>query len=208
MTDHSTGVVQAVGYTLVLPPGWAEIPLRCGTSATVRKILDDAFSKLRADIPRDKLTPYRQELERRLKQLISQARSNGGICLYLPVEHMHQAPIAASFVISQQPIGPADGVETAEILAQFATRQPSAEIVAVADGMAGRIEHSAPAEPGTETEHGSRRVDYVIPVPGQGGEWLVIAFSTLGGGNPDDGYAKLLVELFDAIVATFRWTTT
>lgn len=106
---------------------------------------------------------------------------------------MHQTPVAASFVISQQLIGPVDGVETAEVLAQFAA------------GMAGRIEHSVPAEPGTETEFGSRRVDYVIPVPGQPGEWLVIAFSAPGGGNPDDDYATLRVDLFDAIVATFRW---
>jgi hypothetical protein len=34
---------------------------------------------------------------------------------------------------------------------------------------------------------------------------VVVAFSTLGGGDPDDQYAKILVELFDAIMSTFRW---
>jgi hypothetical protein len=53
----------------------------------------------------------------------------------------------------------------------------------------------------------SRRVDYVLPVPGIPGDWLVIAFSTLGDGRPEGQFTRLLVELFDAIVSTFRWTT-
>ena len=51
----------------------------------------------------------------------------------------------------------------------------------------------------------SRHVDYVIPVPGRPGRWLVIAFSTLGGGDPGDEIARRLTELFDAIVSTFGW---
>jgi hypothetical protein len=34
---------------------------------------------------------------------------------------------------------------------------------------------------------------------------VLAAFSTFGGGDPDDGFAGLLVELFDAIISTFRW---
>jgi hypothetical protein len=54
-------------------------------------------------------------------------------------------------------------------------------------------------------DYGSRRVDYIVPVPGEVDRWLVIAFSTIGGGDPDDNVARLLVELFDAMMATFRW---
>jgi hypothetical protein len=39
------------------------------------------------------------------------------------------------------------------------------------------------------------------------GDWLIIAFSTLGDGRPEGPFTRLLVELFDAIVSTFRWTT-
>jgi hypothetical protein len=31
-------------------------------------------------------------------------------------------------------------------------------------------------------------------------------FSTLGSGDPDGEYAKILVELFDAMMSTFRWS--
>jgi hypothetical protein len=33
----------------------------------------------------------------------------------------------------------------------------------------------------------------------------VVTFSTIGQGRPTDDLADLLVELFDAIMSTFRW---
>jgi hypothetical protein len=52
---------------------------------------------------------------------------------------------------------------------------------------------------------GSRRVDYILAVPRNPGRWLVVTFSTLGAGHPDDQIALLLTNLFDAIMSTFRW---
>lgn len=37
--------------------------------------------------------------------------------------------------------------------------------------------------------------------------WLIAAFSTLGDGDPGGEHAKILVELFDAIMSTFHWTS-
>ena len=54
-------------------------------------------------------------------------------------------------------------------------------------------------------EYASRRVDYVLPVPTDLDRWVVVSFSTLGAGDPTDEFAQLLVELFDAIMTTFRW---
>jgi hypothetical protein len=56
-------------------------------------------------------------------------------------------------------------------------------------------------------EAGSRRVDYVLPVPGQPGRWLIVTFATPGDGDPDGEFAGLLVNLFDSIMLTFRWVT-
>jgi hypothetical protein len=65
----------------------------------------------------------------------------------------------------------------------------------------------APADPGQQAGYGSRRVDYLIPVPEHPRGMLVVAFSTIGDGDPEGDFAKLLVELFDAIMTTFRWTS-
>jgi len=35
--------------------------------------------------------------------------------------------------------------------------------------------------------------------------WALASFTTLGAGKPDDDVAELLVELFDAIMLTWRW---
>jgi hypothetical protein len=58
---------------------------------------------------------------------------------------------------------------------------------------------------GVTVEHGSRRVDYVLPVPADPDRWVVVSFSTLGSGDPNGELARLLVELFDAMMTTFRW---
>jgi hypothetical protein len=52
---------------------------------------------------------------------------------------------------------------------------------------------------------GSRRVDYALAVPGRPNQWLILVFTALDSSDPDDRYATVLVELFDAIMSTFRW---
>lgn len=189
----------------MLPPQWQQIPLRNGTETAVRNILDGAFSRLRRDLPRDKLAPYRGELERRLAQLAAQARRNGGTCLYLPVEPMHGIPVAASFVVSEGSIG-AGTIDPGLIAAHLADGSNGPTPVTADGATAIRIERIAPPDPANEIDHRSHRVDYVISVPGQDDRWLIVAFSTIGSGDPDGAHAKLLVELFDAIMSTFRWT--
>jgi hypothetical protein len=58
------------------------------------------------------------------------------------------------------------------------------------DGVKGaRSEHCPGPDPDQGIEYGSRRVDYAVPVPGSAGRWLLVAFSTLGAGDPDDQVA-------------------
>jgi hypothetical protein len=56
-----------------------------------------------------------------------------------------------------------------------------------------------------DAELASRRVDYVIPVPMDPNRWVILSFSTVGAGDPEDEIAEATTELFDAIMTTFRW---
>jgi hypothetical protein len=203
-----TAAEQSVaGYSVVLPPAWRKIPVRGGTDKAIRQIVDQAFASLPKSVPRDKVTPYRIELNRQLTDAAQRARKQGGTELYLPVELEHGALIAASFVVSEGTVGPSSGedLDPAQIVALMTAEADDGRAVTL-DGAAGvRTEHVAPPDPANGADFGSRRVDYVISVPGDARRWLLVAFSALGAGDPDDKFAKLLAELFDAIMSTFRW---
>jgi len=205
-------VAPATGYSLVLPPGWRRIPVQHGTKAAIRGISDEVLRRYPKDMPRDKMTPYRIEIERQLSDLARRARSSGGVDLYLPIEYVHGVTITASFVVSQVTLPvpeeePAEqlAVDSAQFVAYLTSEQGNASSVLVAGVDAARTESVAPPDPAERMPFGSRRVDYVIPQPGHPTRWMLAAFSTIGDGDPQGDFAKLLVELFDAIMMTFRW---
>ena len=198
------------GYSLVLPPGWSRIPVQRGARAAVKKIVEDAFARRSPHVPPDKLVPLRLDLERKLAAMISQARERGGVDLYLPLEPRRGIPIAASFVVSQFDLGavpdqPAE-IKAGAVITHLASLDGDSVITTVGESMAVRTERIADPEPDEEIEERSRRVDYVVAAPGDPARWLAVAFSTLGGGDPEDDLASALVQLFDAVMSTFRWT--
>jgi hypothetical protein len=132
-----------------------------------------------------------------------QARGKGGIDIYLPVGPVYAAPVPASFLVSELSLKAAAPLAVvARIASEDDTWQPIP--VGGADGL--RVERAVAADPADDSRQpGSRRVDYVIPVPGRPGRWLAVAFSTFGGGSPHDEIARLLTDLFDAIMVTFSW---
>jgi hypothetical protein len=213
-------VPAASGYTLVLPAGWRRIPVRHGSKAAIRTILDEVFARQPdavAGVSRDEVIRHRVQLEGRLTDMVRKARSSGGVDLYLPVEYVHGTAVPASFVVSQVTLGePGDGgvSDPAQVVAYFVANIGGAaggtvgnSAPAEVDGVAcARTEVVAAPDPGQEVPLGSRRVDYVVPVPGQPGQWLISTFSTVGDGDPEGDFARLLVELFDAIMLTFRWS--
>jgi hypothetical protein len=203
------GAAQATaGYQIVLPPGWQRIPARRGTDEKIRQILDRVTSGVPAGVPSEKVTAYRREAEQRLRTTVAQARRKGALDVFLPVApRKGGVHVPASFVVSEGSIGAADPADPAAVVAYLASTGDGYQPVTV-DGVAGaRVEHAAGPEASIDDGgYGSRRVDYIVPVPGEQDRWLVIAFSTLGGGNPDDDVSHLLVELFDAMMSTFRWT--
>jgi len=195
----------ATGYAIVLPPGWRGIPVRQGTAEAIRRILDEVFGRLGKGRSRDALVRHRIDLRRKLTAMADRARENSGSDLYLPIEYVHGVTVPASFVVSEGPASAAPG-DPAEVVAYLLSGTDGATEVVIDGAIGVRTEHAAAPEPDAEVPFASRRVDYALAMPGRPGQWLMAVFSTLGNGDPDGEYARILVELFDAMMSTFRWT--
>jgi hypothetical protein len=195
------------GYTVVLPPGWCRVPVRQGSAKAIRAAVDEAIRSVPGNVPRDRVAPYRVELEGRLRAMVATARSRGGIDMYLPAAPMHGLPVAASFIVAEGTVGaPGPDHDPVHLVTYLATEEAGSAPVTVDGAPAVRREHTALPEQAAEVDAGTRRVDYIIPMPGGQGRWLIAAFSTMGGGDPGDELSGVLVQLFDAIMSTFRWS--
>ena len=199
---------QVTGYSVVLPPGWRRIPIRHGTTLAIQEIADELLAGVpgRNGVP-GQLEPFREQIEHRLDELAKQARSLGGVDLYLPTSCVHGTAIPASFIVSEGMPRAAGVVDSGQVAGCLASALPGASPVMV-DGCAGaRLESTAPAKMILGIAAASRRVDYLLPVPGQPGQWLIVTFAASGDGDPEGAFARLLVGLFDSIMLTFRWVT-
>jgi hypothetical protein len=192
----------------VLPPGWERVPVRSGTTEAIKRILDQKLRTVPVKVSRDAIIPYRVMIEGHLRKIAAEARKQGGLDLYLPVDLRGGTLISASFVISEGTLAASGRDPAPAAILTALTEDDDAAPVSVANSPALRREHFAPADLASGTEYGSRRVDYVVPVPDDGSRWLVAAFSTVVNEEAPDWFAKLLVELFDAIMSTLRWTAT
>lgn len=194
------GTRVADGYRLLLPREWQKIPVQRGTDRAIAGMLDQAFARH----GRDQVAQLRRELEQRLKKAIAQARDNGGVDVFIPVGR-RERNLPATFMISFAEFGSFTAPDPGQVLAEVLSTTPngaSAELDGAPGLRAERI-YAADAERGVD--HPSRRVEYIVQVPGTADSWLVASFSTFGEENPDDAVADLLCALFDAIMTTFRW---
>ncbi|MFE2277931.1 hypothetical protein ACFXAE_11870 [Streptomyces sp. NPDC059454] len=207
------------GYRLLLPSDWLQIPLRQGTTAEIeRAVAAEVFARAPGDVPRDKLTPLRLEVERRLRAVVADAHRTNALEIYLPVRLAGERNLGASIVVSEARLpsrSAADGpdvvvTDPVEVAARLLSKTPGTGVdlsSGEVDGaLAVRRDQVMAADPGRGAEMDSRRVDYLVSVPGEPGLWFMAAFSTIGGGDPRDDLAEALVEWFDALMATFRWS--
>jgi hypothetical protein len=200
------------GYRLVLPPGWAQVPVRDSGPGTAHEVISAAFRKPPEGIPRDAFASARIELERRLEKMIRKAKQEGGLELFLACGQAYANPVPASFLIAEGSLGrPTDdplAVVTAIAEGAAADGGKPGELRALDGAPASRVERVAAAR--GDDDRPSLRVEYTVPVPrpasGGTGQWMVITFSTLGDGDPSGEYAATLACLFDAIMSTLRWT--
>jgi len=194
------------GYSIVLPPGWRRIPIQHGTRTAIREIADEVLGRRPQHISPDQVAPYRVQIEHRLSELAKKTRTLGGVDLYLPIACAHGTAIPASFIVSEGSPLASGVVDPGQVAGYLASAEDASP--AMVDGCKGaRMEHTAAAEVASGIPAGSRRVDYVLPVPGHASRWLIVTFSTPGDGDPAGEFARLLVHLFDSIMLTFRWTT-
>lgn len=199
----TTRAATPTGYRLVLPPGWRRIPLRAGTDEAIAATIEHSFA---GTAPRA-LEAERDALRNHLLGLAAAAAANGGLDLYLPAELSHGFTVAASFVVAELNFESVENPDAGSVLAGVISLRNGAGAVTVGGTAAARAESVAPADATRGIPLASRRVDYVLPVPRDAERWLVVTFSTIGQGDPQDDFARLLVDLFDAIMTTFRWTT-
>ncbi|MEV6751773.1 hypothetical protein [Streptomyces sp. NPDC051214] len=206
---RSTDTRKAFGYTLIKPPGWARIPLKEGTEDAVKKIVDEAAEQISEDFPRDKVIDARMELYRQLNTSVREARRRDGVDLYLPVQPLHGVLVAASFVVAKTRTRLRDGIGPRDVLLHLVSDSDSMEPLEVDGAPGARSERVLAANPEKGIETPSKHVDYVAQVPSAQNsfDWIVVSFNAVGDGNPEGELTAILVELFDAVMTTFRWRT-
>lgn len=200
-----------VGYTLVLPPGWAGLPLdaeNCGPA--VRRLVEHTFAGVPPDVPPDTLATLRRTLEGHLRATARSAQEAGGRDLYLPVERMYGVLIPASFVVAETRLAvdtQQGDVDPALLLARMVANNGAARAVEVDGAVGVRIERdgAAPEQRQLGVTTPSKHVEYILSPSALPGRWVSVTYSTLVVHDDDQGLTELFVELFDAIMTTFRW---
>jgi hypothetical protein len=206
-----TGVegVAPRGYRIILPPGWARIPLREGTDATLEELVYSRLRTVPQQIPRDRGMRYRMLVRRTVEEQVAAARGANGLDLYLPVRPRHRTLVAASFLVSEVVLPEGHGAGVAAVGAGLAGTGVEVRAREVAGGPAVRREYVRRADPGRKAAApaapATRHVEYALPVPHDPRRFLAVAFSTAGDGVVDSEFTTAVVELFDALMTTFRW---
>lgn len=195
-------------YALLLPAPWRRIPLedRTETRAAVRRYIAEASTRAPEEISRDDLAALRIELEGRMTRQMDQLRDNGGVDFYLPTGPLHGVDLNASFVVSSViPDASADASWVAPVLASL--EAGGAESVTLGGAPWSRAEEVVHTDGSDLVEAGlaARKVTYTAAVPGDERRWAIVAATVIGDGDPDSDHTGLVVELFDAIMTTWRW---
>lgn len=197
------------GFNLVPPPGWDVIPLHSGTTEAMDRIVRKAVAQLPAGFPKDDTPKARLKLTQEMKKVVSRARAKGGMTLYLPTERLHGVALPVSIVASEPieipRVTPERGPEA--VLLALASETPGAEMRELDDTAALRSERDVPADAAQGVEVAHRRAEYFVPVPGSDpDQYVTFSFSALIAPGSDPAFYDTLVELFDAVMSTFRWS--
>lgn len=199
MPGAVTGVA-ARDFAVLLPPGWARIPLDGHEAALAARL---AAAKV-ADLPPAGREQSRQLLTRSLRDTMRQAREAGGIDILVSLAQSHGVPIAASCLVTYLERH-GDRVPLEALLAELAAK--GGEVSAAEVGGAAAVRRRWSVAVPEPTQHDGSQpvssavtmVDYFLPVPGRPG-LLALSFAA-----PIEPLADALVLLFDAIAASLRW---
>lgn len=195
------------GYSILLSPPWQRIYLGEDVSGQVKSIIDRAMENVPKEISPDESAPLRHKLEYQVNSQLKEARGSGAIDYYFPPEQIHGVPLNASFIVSTViPDALADDEMVGGILAELIA--DGSEAIEVGGTVWARSEKVIHSEPSDFVEGGvaSRKVDYVSAAPDEPNRWTIVTFTALGDGNADSDITHLLVELFDAMMTSWRWS--
>ena len=188
-------------FSMLLPPGWARLPLDSRVSLRVKNLVADRVSS----VPPEQRAQLRAVLTRELTSTLESAARSGGTDVLLSVDPVAGRVVPASCLVTHRE-GPAVGVlqaiagtspgrpgsvrelGTVEVAGTPAVRRLTTRTEEVpADG-------GAPSAVLTVTQ-----LDYFVPMPAGDG-LLVLTFST-----PIEQLGPPLVKLFDVMASSFRW---
>jgi hypothetical protein len=193
---------ERIDYRLVLPPGWARIPLDERAPAASSAIVNRAVQ----NSPIGSQSQVRRFVSNQLREVVQGARTVSGIDLYLPVELVAGAPLALSIVVSAPQL-PESENSAADALLAFAARG-GATAVEVGGRLAVRQVGEAPAVVGGDGQlkvPESRRISYAI-VPPTGDRLLIVTGSMLRIPTANaDRVLDALEQLFDAMALSVRF---
>lgn len=195
-------------YRLALPHPWQRIPLGTGTKERIADIITASIERLPPEIPPDQVAQARIRMEGRLLNQLREAEQNGTIDYYLPTDLMHGVLITASFTVSAIiPDASAPEGITGQVLANLLSSREGVRPVTVSDTVWARSEEviDRKADQTIADDARARKVEYITAAPSDQRRWIIVTFTTLGDGDLDSPFTALMVDLFDAIMSTWRW---
>jgi len=204
MTD--TTAPQA-SFLIALPPGWMRLPARASEESTLRAMIDEIVAEaLPSSLPRDTAEPWRGEMRKTLTAMVDEARDAGASAVYIPVRPVNGVNVPASFVESE--IDDGDAGDPGSVLAAILADADDGTLHVIDGAHAARTDSSTVR---VEPRDGwpamtTRQIVYTIEVPHREGRWVVLSFSAASGDRPSAALSDALVELFDALMLTFRWS--
>lgn len=204
MTD--TTAPQA-SFLIALPPGWMRLPARASEEATLQAMIDEIVAEaLPSSLPRDAAEPWRGEMRKTFTAMVVEAREAGASAVYIPVRPVNGVNVPASFVESEIDDDGAD--DPGSVLAGILADADDGTLHVVDGAHAARTDSSTVRVEARDgwPEMTTRQIVYTIEVPHREGRWVVLSFSAASGDRPSAALSDALVELFDALMLTFRWS--
>lgn len=175
---------------IIVPPGWAAIPVSEDNDDTAREVFREAWRTG----PRDSIGPYIHRLEEWLVSVLDDAREAGCFRVILPLGVPWQVPVSTAVSLSLAP-DIADAVLAA----------PRGEDRLTDAGPARRVITDHPAAGGDpEALALLRTVEYTWPLPHGG---LLIAFASISG-QPVAEFAPItdaLTVLIETMLDALDW---
>ena len=192
------------GYSILLPPPWHRIHLGASRGRDVRRATDRAAARAPKEIPPDQRAKIRRRLEAQLMHQLDAVEQCGGVDFYYPAHEVDGVELHASFVVSAVlPDARTEADTVGGVLAALLGR--GGEPVSVDDTVWVRTETVVDRDDDASGALRARQVDYLTAVPGDERRWVLVTCTVVGDGDPDSLPSGLVVELFDAIMSTWRW---